>query len=61
VAVGSLVWADAAYAVALPLASGGSLTLSLKAPAPLAPPALHVLNLWVQSAHLAVARWVPLA
>jgi hypothetical protein len=57
-AAGGLVWQDAGYALVLPLATGQVLALSLAAPEPLPPDALHVLGLWVQSAQLAVAHWV---
>jgi len=58
---GTLVSENAWHAVALPLANGQTLALGLSAPTPLAAPALHLLDQWLQSAQAALAHWAPQA
>ena len=56
-APGELIAEDGHYAVCLAFEYGQTLTLFMATAQPLAPAALHVLDLWVQSATLAVAHW----
>ena len=54
---GTTISDDGLHGISMALANGQALTFFMTAPQPLAPAALRLLRLWVQSARLAVAHW----